>query len=169
MRIVLLLLLGLISCTAPESDVQGQQVTVAVSDSALYYFDRIDSGVATSEELEFAKKHFIAEDSLVLSDPKRLMQAGLVLMSGGEDYLYGINYLITLTKKYPEHAFAPEALMQLALFFENRFNDKERSRNYLRALMDRYPKHELATQAEALLLLSSDEELNTIQNWLNKQ
>jgi hypothetical protein len=35
--------------------------------------------------------------------------------------------------------------------------------------MDRYPKHELAIQAEALLLLSSDEELNTIQNWLNKQ
>jgi hypothetical protein len=60
-------------------------------------------------------------------------------------------------------------MMQLALFFENRFNDKERSRNYLRALMDRYPKHELAIQAEALLLLSSDEELNTIQNWLNKQ
>ncbi len=169
MRIALLALLGLISCAAPESDIQGQQATVAVSDSALYYFGRIDSGIATSKELEFAKKHFISQDSLVLSDPKRLMQAGLVLMSGGEDYLYGVNYLITLTKKYPEHTFAPEAMMQLALFFENRFNDKERSRNYLRALMDRYPKHELAIQAEALLLLSSDEELNTIQNWLNKQ
>ncbi|MBA4738454.1 MAG: hypothetical protein H2059_04730, partial [Cryomorphaceae bacterium] len=58
MRIALLALLGLISCNAPESDVHGQQVAVAVSDSALYYFDRLDSGVATSEELEFAKKHF---------------------------------------------------------------------------------------------------------------
>ena len=169
MRIGLLALLGLISCAAPESDIQGQQATVAVSDSALYYFARIDSGVATSEELEFAKNHFITEDSLVLSDPKRLMQAGLVLMSGGENYLYGVNYLITLTKKYPDHPFAPEAMMQLALFFENRFDDRDRSRNYLRTLMDRYPQHELAAQAEALLLLSSKEELNTIQNWLNKQ
>ena len=57
MRIALLALLGLISCAAPESDVQGQQAAVALSDSALYYFGRIDSGIATSEELEFAKKH----------------------------------------------------------------------------------------------------------------
>ena len=169
MRIAFFAFLGFLSCSSPEAEIQAATLEVSVSDSALYYFERIDSGVATSEELELAKKHFISEDSLVLSDPKRLMQAGLVLMSGGEDYLYGVNYLITLTKKYPQHAFAPEALMQLALFFENRFNDKERSRNYLRALMDRYPKHELAEQAEALLLLSSDEELNTIQNWLNKE
>jgi hypothetical protein len=169
MRIALFAFLSILSCSAPEAEVQSASVEVAVADSALYYFERIDSGVASSEELELAKKHFISEDSLVLSDPKRLMQAGLVLMSGGEDYLYGVNYLITLTKKYPQHSYAPEALMQLALFFENRFNDKERSRNYLRSLMDRYPKHELAEQAEALLLLSSDEELNTIQNWLNKE
>lgn len=169
MRIALFAFLSILSCSAPEAEVQSASFEVAVADSALYYFDRIDSGVATSEELEMAKKHFISEDSLVLSDPKRLMQAGLVLMSGGEDYLYGVNYLITLTKKYPRHVYAPEALMQLALFFENRFNDKQRSRTYLRALMDRYPKHELAEQAEALLLLSSDEELNTIQNWLNKE
>ena len=169
MRIVLFAFVGFLSCSSPQAKEQTASVEVPVSDSALYYFERIDSGVATSEELELAKKHFISEDSLVLSDPRRLMQAGLVLMSGGEDYLYGVNYLITLTKKYPQHAYAPEALMQLALFFENRFNDKQRSRNYLRALMDRYPKHELAEQAEALLLLSSDEELNTIQNWLNKE
>lgn len=169
MRIVLLAFVGILSCSAPEAEDYTAEVTVSVADSALYYFQRIDSGVATSEELESAKKYFISEDSLVVSDPKRLMQAGLVLMSGGEDYLYGVNYLITLTKKYPQHSFAPEALMQLALFFENRFNDKEHSRNYLRSLMDRYPKHELSEQAEALLLLGSDEELNTIQNWLNKE
>jgi hypothetical protein len=169
MRIALFAFVGLFSCSSPEAEVKTATVEVSVADSALYYFEKIDSGVATSDELEWAKKHFISEDSLVLSDPKRLMQAGLVLISGGEDYLYGVNYLITLIKKYPQHPFAPEALMQLALFFENRFNDKQRSRNYLRALMDRYPKHELAAQAEALLLLSSDEELKTIKNWLNKE
>ena len=55
MRIALLALLGLISCAAPEPDVQGQQATVADSDSALYYFGRIDSGIATSEELNVRK------------------------------------------------------------------------------------------------------------------
>ncbi|HCP41371.1 MAG TPA: hypothetical protein DIT65_06210 [Cryomorphaceae bacterium] len=169
MKITLFVFLGLISCAAPVSEIRETQEAVAVSDSASYYFELIDRGIATSGELEFATKHFIAEDSLVLSNPKLLMQAGLVIMSDGTDYLYGVNYLITLTKKYPEHQFAPEALMQLALFFENRFNDKEHSRNYLRALLDRYPQHKLAEQAEALLLLGSEEELKTIQNWLNKQ
>lgn len=168
MKIWFFALLGLVTCNSNESDVPLAAEIFSVSDSALYYFNRIDSGAATNVDLECAKKHFIREDSLVLSDAKRLMQAGLVLISGGEDYLYGVNYLITLTKKYPQHAFAPEALMQLALFFDNRFNDKERSRKYLRTLMDRYPQHELAEQAEALLLLSSNEELGTIQNWLNK-
>jgi len=169
MRIALLALLGFISCATPESDVQGQQVTVAVSDSALYYFGRIDSGLATSEELDLAKKYFLYQDSLVVSDPKRLMQAGLVLMSGSEDYLYGVNYLIILTKKFPQHHFAPEALMQLALFFENRFGDQERSNNYLYALIKRYPNHTLTEQAKSLLSINADEELNTIQNWLNKK
>ena len=105
----------------------------------------------------------------MVSDAKRLMQAGLVLIAGSENYLYGVNYLIKLTKKYPGHPFAPEALMQLALFFENRFGDLERSQIYLRAIIDRYPEHKLAVQAETLLKLSGDEQYNTIQNWLNKE
>lgn len=169
MRIALLALLGMISCAAPATEDFRSQSVVAVNDSASYYFNRIDSGLATSEELVLAKKYFISEDSLVVSDPKRLMQAGLVLMSGNEDYLYGVNYLIILTKKFPQHNFAPEALMQLALFFENRFGDQERSNNYLYALTKRYPNHSLTEQAKSLLAINADEELNTIQNWLNKK
>lgn len=169
MRIALLALLALISCAAPGTEDMEPQSYVAIQDSASYYFSRIDSGLATSEELDLAKKYFISEDSLVVSDPKRLMQAGLVLMSGSEDYLYGVNYLIILTKKFPQHHFAPEALMQLALFFENRFGDQERSNNYLFALIKRYPNHTLTQQAKSLLSINADEELNTIQNWLNKK
>jgi hypothetical protein len=168
MRIALLALFGLISCASPGSEDLGSQSFVSIQDSASYYFSRIDSGLVTSVELELAKKYFISQDSLVVSDPKRLMQAGLVLMSGGKDYLYGVNYLIILTKKYPKHRFAPEALMQLALFFENRFGDQERSNNYLYALINRYPNHALTEQAKSLLSINADE-LNTIQNWLNKK
>ena len=169
MRIVIAALLFLHACSAPDQESDNDTSLILTGDSAIFFFTKIDSGIATSEELRRARNYFIKEDSLVVSDAKRLMQAGLVLMSGEDNYLYGVNYLIKLTKKYPLHPFAPEALMQLALFFENRFGDLERSETYLLEIIDRYPEHELAPQAQALLQLSDDEELNTIQNWLNKE
>jgi tetratricopeptide (TPR) repeat protein len=169
MRIAVVTLLGMLACSAPPQADNNDSVTFNSRDSALYYFDRIDSGRATFDELERARKYFIEEDSLVVGDAKRLMQAGLVLMAGNEDYLYGVNYLIKLTKKYPRHPFAPEALMQLALFFENTLGDVERSQMYLREIIKRYPENPLAVQAETLLKLSGDEQYNTIQNWLNKE
>lgn len=169
MRIAVAIFLGMFACSAPLDEHNDDVIASESKDSALYFFNRIDSGIATFDELEAARKYFIEEDSLVVSDAKRLMQAGLVLIAGSENYLYGVNYLIKLTKKYPSHPFAPEALMQLALFFENRFGDLERSQLYLRAIIDRYPEHKLAVQAETLLKLSGEEQFNTIQNWLNKE
>lgn len=168
MKLAFCVLVALAACSSPVESTTEEVTVDQTVDSAAFYFELIDQGNASSEDLDKARKHFIAEDSLIVSDPKKLMQAGLVLMSGERDFLYGVNYLITLTKKYPTHDYAPEALMQLALFFENRLSDQEQSSLYLKSLIDRYPNHELAAQAKSLIALGSGNELNTIQNWLNK-
>ena len=141
-------------------------------DSALFYLAKIDSATASPRDLQRAMPHLIAADSLVKSSPKYLMQSGLVLLSGEREALYGVNYLIALTRKYPEHAYAPEALMQLALFFDNRLGDTEKANTFLSSLINRYPKHELVPQAKQLLELNSQSatgELETVKSWLKNK
>ena len=57
MRIALFALLGLISCAAPGSEDLELQSYGSIQDSASYYFNRIDSGLATSEELDLATRY----------------------------------------------------------------------------------------------------------------
>lgn len=179
MRLALLWMVVMGACSAAPSEPvaqesesqQAPQSEVVALDSAQWYLNKIDSAVATEGDLERARPFLIAASDYIGSDPKRLMQAGLVLMSGSKDQLYGVNYLILLTSKFPEHRFAPEALMQLALYFENTLADTERSTAFLEALIKRHPQHELVPNALALLELNSggkDKELETVKNWLNK-
>ena len=81
MRIAVAIFLGMFACSAPLDEHNDDLIASESKDSALYFFNRIDSGIATFDELEAARKYFIEEDSLVVSDAKRLMQAGLVLIS----------------------------------------------------------------------------------------
>jgi len=175
MRVALLWMLVLGACSASTSEPQEQPIPsqneVIVYDSALYYLSKIDSATATEQDLERARPYFIAASDSIGADPKRLMQAGLVLMNGTRDQLFGVNYLILLTSKFPEHRFTPEALMQLALYFENTLGDKERAKTFLETLVKRYPQHELVPSALSLLELSSggkEKELETVKNWINK-
>jgi len=176
MRLFFLLSLFVVSCTGVESkevDVSSTEIiAVVVQDSALYFLAKIDKGTATLEELDRARPYFIQSDSLIKTQAKYLMQAGLVLISGDNGPLYGLNYLIFLTKKFPMHKFAPEALMQLALYFDTTLGDRERSTAFLESLIDRYPKHELVPSAKSLLELnhsSAQQELETVRTWLNNQ
>jgi hypothetical protein len=85
--------------------------------------------------------------------------------------LYGVNYLILLTNKFPQHEYAPQALLQLALFFDNVLNDSESASEFLSALVSRYPENALFGDAQALLnLISVSEtgEIEEVRNWLNK-
>lgn len=176
MRWIFLWSLFIVSCANGETkevDVVSIEITDKLGqDSTLYFLDKIDNGKATLEELDRARPYFIQSDSLIKTEAKYLMQAGLVLMSGDNGPLYGLNYLIFLTKKFPMHKFAPEALMQLALYFDTTLGDKEQSTAFLKSLMDRYPKHELVPSAKSLLELnqsSEQQELETVKTWLNNQ
>jgi len=176
MRCIFLLSLFIMSCANGESkEVEVVSIKAMDSlgpDSTLYFLDKIDNGTATLEELDRARPYFIQNDSLIKTEAKYLMQAGLVLMSGDNGPLYGLNYLIFLTKKFPMHKFAPEALMQLALYFDTTLGDKERSTDFLKSLIDRYPKHELLPSAKSLLELNQSgeqQELETVRTWLNNQ
>lgn len=176
MKWIFLLSLFIMSCVHGESK-EVEVVSIKVTDrlgldSTLYFLDKIDNATATLEELDRARPYFIKSDSLIKTEAKYLMQAGLVLMSGDNGPLYGLNYLIFLTKKFPMHDFAPEALMQLALYFDTTLGDKERSTDFLKSLIDRYPKHELVPSAKSLLelnLSSKQQELETVRTWLNNQ
>ena len=91
------------SCVHGESK-EVEVVSIKVTDrlgldSTLYFLDKIDNATATLEELDRARPYFIKSDSLIKTEAKYLMQAGLVLMSGDNGPLYGLNYLIFLTKK----------------------------------------------------------------------
>lgn len=184
MRMTLFTFVLLLSCSGSTEPMDKEQSGSAspgheqslgrgyATDSALYYLMKIDSATATSEELARAMKHLIAADSLVKSSPKYLMQSGLVLLSGEREALYGVNYLIALTRKYPEHAFAPEALMQLALFFDNRLGDSDKANAFLSTLINRYPNHKLVPQAQQIMELNSQSasgELETVQTWLKNK
>lgn len=183
MRLAVLFLVLLGACSANESEIVpggmepknvADQLAVAATaeDSAAFYLSKIDSATATEADLQRARPYFIEASTFIRQDAARLMKAGLVLMSGEQDQLYGVNYLILLTKKFPEHPYAPEALMQLALYFENSLNDKARSSAFLRTLVDRYPNHGLVPNANALLALNGGgekEELETVKNWLNNK
>jgi hypothetical protein len=82
------------------------------------------------------------------------MKAGLTCMNQeGEYRLYGLNYLILLSNKFPQDEYAPQALLQLALFFDNVLGDSERAMEFLRALIQRYPESVLREDAEGLLNL----------------
>lgn len=175
MRIALLWMLVLGACSASTTETTEQQIDphsdIVAADSAQFYLAKIDSATATETDLARARAHFIQASNFIGAEPKRLMQAGLVLMSGNENQLYGVNYLILLTSKFPDHRFAPEALMQLALYFENRLGDKAKSTLFLEMLIKRYPQHELVPNAQALLELNQggkEKELETVKNWLNK-
>ncbi len=176
MRWIFLLSLFVVSCAngePKEVDVISIEVTDMLGqDSTLYFLDKIDKGTATLEELDRARPYFIQSDSLIKTEANYLMQAGLVLMSGDNGPLYGLNYLIFLTKKFPMHKFAPEALMQLALYFDTNLGDKDQSTAFLKSLIDRYPKHELVPSAKSLLELnhsSGQQELEIVRTWLNNQ
>jgi hypothetical protein len=161
-----LMLVGCMANSNPELKVGSSEIK---QDSAVYYFEKIDSATATELDLKRASSHFISEDSLVKTRPDYLMKAGLVLLAEDTYRSYGLNYLILLTNKFPEHPYAPEALMQLGLFFENVWNDSERSMNYLRALIDRYPNHPLSKDAMDLLnfiSVSESGEIEMVNDWL---
>ncbi len=90
----------------------------------------------------------------------------------GKYRLYGVNYLILLTNKFPQDHYAPEALLQLALFFDSELGGSERAVEFLRVLLKRYPEHAMAKDAQALLdLMSVSEtgEIQTVRDWLNNE
>lgn len=183
MRLAVLSLVLLGACSANSSEVVTTAINSSISaehkaedtasvDSAAYYLSKIDSATATDTDLQRARPYFVEASTFIGQDAARLMKAGLVLISGDNDQLYGVNYLILLTSKFPDHPYAPEALMQLALYFENSLSDKQRSASFLRTLVDRYPNHSLVPSANALLDLNGGgekEELETVKNWLNNK
>jgi hypothetical protein len=173
-RMMLLLLpLVVLSCQNPALQANSAEELIApTQDSALYYLDLVDKSILAPNEYTLAAGHFISADSLIKTQPEYLMKAGLTCMNQeGAFRLYGVNYLILLTNKFPQHEYAPQALLQLALFFDNVLNDSERASEFLRALVARYPENALVGDAQALLnLISVSEtgEIEEVRNWLNK-
>jgi hypothetical protein len=173
MRMMLWLPVVVMSCQSPAVQADLVEETSQMSpDSALYYLDLVDKSVLEANQYTLAAGHFVAHDSLIKTQPEYLMKAGLTCMNQeGEFRLHGVNYLILLTNKFPQHEYAPQALLQLALFFDNVLNDSDRASEFLRALVARYPEHEQVADAKALLNLisvSESGEIEEVRNWLNK-
>ncbi len=55
MRIAVAIFLGMFACSAPLDEHNDDLIASESKDSALYFFNRIDSGIATFNELEVAK------------------------------------------------------------------------------------------------------------------
>jgi len=172
-RVYLLAVLALWSCQgAAESPlpIENQEQVVSM-DSALHYLNLVDKSILSPKGYTRAAMHFVAQDSLIKTKAEYLMKAGLTCMNQeGEYRLYGVNYLILLSNKFPQDEYAPQALLQLALFFDNVLGDSERAMEYLRALKQRYPDSELRKDAEDLLnLMSVSEtgEIEQVRQWLN--
>jgi len=164
--------LVVMSCQSPAVQADLVEETSQMSpDSALYYLDLVDKSVLEANQYTLAARHFVAHDSLIKTQPEYLMKAGLTCMNQeGEFRLHGVNYLILLTNKFPQHEYAPQALLQLALFFDNVLGDSERAMEFLRALIQRYPESTLREDAEGLLnLMSVSEtgEIEQVRQWLN--
>lgn len=169
------LLMVVVSCQSSPAQETSEPTASAVttSDSALYYLEVVERNVLTPAGYTRAAAHFVAQDSLIKTDASYLMKAGLTCMNQEGKYrLYGVNYLILLTNKFPQDRYAPEALLQLALFFDSELGGSERAVEFLRVLLKRYPEHALAPDAKALLeLISVSEtgEIQTVRDWLNNE
>ena len=172
-RVYLLAVLILWSCQgAVESSLPIKEQKRLVSlDSAVHYLNLVDKSILSPKGYTRAAMHFVAQDSLMKTKAEYLMKAGLTCMNQeGEYRLYGLNYLILLSNKFPQDEYAPQALLQLALFFDNVFGDSERAMEFLRALIQRYPKSTLREDAEGLMnLISVSEtgEIEQVRQWLN--
>ena len=168
-------LMVVVSCQSSpmQQNINEHPAAVATSDSALFYLELVERNVLTPAGYTRAAAHFVAQDSLIKTDAVYLMKAGLTCMNQEGAYkLYGVNYLILLSNKFPQDRYAPEALLQLALFFDGTLGDGERATEFLRVLLKRYPEHTLATDAQALLdLISVSEtgEIQTVRDWLNNE
>ena len=173
--LIALFLLVVVSCQSSpvQQNIKADTTAIPTSDSALYYLEIVERNVLTPAGYSRAAAHFVAQDSLIKTDAGYLMKAGLTCMNQeGANRLYGVNYLILLTNKFPQDRYAPEALLQLALFFDGALGDGDRAVEYLRVLIKRYPEHTLATDAQALLdLISVSEtgEIQTVRDWLNNE
>lgn len=173
--LIALFLLVVVSCQSSpvQQNIKAGTTAIPTSDSALYYLEIVERNVLTPAGYTRAAAHFVAQDSLIKTDSGYLMKAGLTCMNQEGAYrLYGVNYLILLTNKFPQDRYAPEALLQLALFFDGALGDGDRAVEYLRVLTKRYPEHTLATDAQALLdLISVSEtgEIQTVRDWLNNE
>ncbi|PTM00779.1 MAG: hypothetical protein DA440_02380 [Bacteroidetes bacterium] len=150
-----------------------EAVAFSSTDSTMYYLEAVEHSVLTPKGYTRAAAHFVAGDSIIKSDAAYLMKAGLTCMNQDGKYrLYGVNYLILLTNKFPQDRYAPEALLQLALFFDSELGGSERAVEFLRVLLKRYPEHAMAKDAQALLdLMSVSEtgEIQTVRDWLNNE
>ncbi len=169
------LLIVAVSCQSSpaQETTKATESTVSTSDSALFYLEVVEHNVLTSAGYTRAAAHFVAQDSLIKTDASYLMKAGLTCMNQEGKYrLYGVNYLILLTNKFPQDRYAPEALLQLALFFDSELGGSERAVEWLRVLLKRYPDHALASDAQSLLELmsvSENGEIQTVRDWLNNE
>lgn len=177
-RAVFILLAVMASCAAPEQqgavvpEERGASEVVMWSDSALYYLQKIDREQLSVQEWARAAEAFSLGDSAVKSAPENLMKAGLVCLADDEHRLYGVNYLILLTKKFPNDPYAPEALMQLALFYDNVMGDPEKSSQLLRKIVERYPEAQVRPDAERLLAMTGGEaasDLEMVKKWLKEK
>jgi len=172
-RFTLLTLLALYSCQGPSEQHSAliENDDVKSIDSTMFYLNRVEKGVLSPKAYSRAAQHFLAQDSLIRSKAEYLMKAGLTCMNQeGEFRWYGVNYLILLSNKFPQHEYAPQALLQLALFFDNELGDDARASEFLRALVSRYPDDDLRDDAEGLLNLidfSESGEIDQVRQWLN--
>ena len=173
-RFTLLTLLALYSCQGPSEQHSAliENDDVKSIDSTMFYLNRVEKGMLSPKAYSRAAQHFLAQDSLIRSKAEYLMKAGLTCMNQeGEFRWYGVNYLILLSNKFPQHEYAPQALLQLALFFDNELGDDARASEFLRALVSRYPDDDLRDDAEGLLNLidvSKSGEIDQVRQWLNK-
>lgn len=173
--VIAVFMMVVVSCQSSPAQQNIKEYTTAVptSDSALFYLELVERNALTPAGYTRAAAHFVAQDSLIKTDAAYLMKAGLTCMNQEGAYrLYGVNYLILLSNKFPEDRYTPEALLQLALFFDGALGDGERAVAFLRILLKRYPEHILATDAQALLdLISVSEtgEIQTVRDWLNNE
>ena len=171
-RVYILVFLALWSCNgAVQKDLpMVEEKEVASLDSAIHYLNLVDQSILSPKGYTRAAMHFVAQDSLIKTKAEYLMKAGLTCMNQeGEYRLYGVNYLILLSNKFPQDEYAPQALLQLALFFDNVLGDSERAMEFLRALIQRYPESVLREDAEGLLnLMSVSEtgEIEQVRQWL---
>jgi hypothetical protein len=171
-RVYILAFLALCSCDgAVQSSLPAaEENKVASLDSATHYLNLVDQSILSPKGYTRAAMHFVAQDSLIKTKAEYLMKAGLTCMNQeGEYRLYGVNYLILLSNKFPQDDYAPQALLQLALFFDNVLGDSERATEFLRALIQRYPESSLREDAEGLLNLinvSETGEIEQVRQWL---